>query len=137
MSNVAIHSFLKNVLLLDAVTGVAVAALQLALPQLLSSWLGLAVPLLVGSAFLLLGYVALLLWMAFAGRVGRWVLQFLVWANVAWALACLALAIGMTGVTKLGMAYLAVQAITVLAFAGLQWHLGREGRAKSLSVQGA
>ncbi|MBH1963252.1 MAG: hypothetical protein I8H77_02890 [Comamonadaceae bacterium] len=132
MSNVVNHPGLKAILLLDAATGVAVAALQLAVPQLLSSWLGLSVPILVGSAVLLLGYVAWLLGMAFSSQFKGWVLQLLVWGNVGWALACLAVAVSMTGVTKLGMAYLVVQALTVFAFAALQWRMGREVRSQLL-----
>ncbi|WP_028605776.1 hypothetical protein [Ottowia thiooxydans] len=134
MSNVVNHPGLKAILLLDAAIGVVVAALQLAAPQLLSSWLGLAVPLLVGSAVLLLGYVALLLGMAFASHFKRWVLHLLVWGNVSWGIACLALAAGLSSATKLGIAYLLIQAFTVFAFSAWEWHLAREGRAQLVAV---
>lgn len=127
MSNVVNHSGLKAILLLDAATGVTVALLHFAVPHLLSQWLGLPVPLLLGSAVLLLCYVALLVGMARAPRIRRWVLLFLVGANVAWALACLALAVGLAGATWLGTAYLAMQAMTVFAFAAWQWQMGRSG----------
>lgn len=137
MPNVVIHPRLKTILLLDAGTGIAVAALQLALPQFLNAWLGLAVPLLWGSAVLLLGYVALLIGMAFSSQIKRWVLQLLIWGNLAWAIACLALAFTLTSATTLGVGYLLVQTFTVLAFAALQWRMGRESHAASDTNQPA
>lgn len=129
MPNIVNHSGLKNILRLDAATCAAVAALQLALPQPLSLWLGLAVALLLGSAVFLLAYVGLLLVMARTAHLWPWVLQLVVWGNVGWGLGCLALAFGAFGITGLGVGYLLLQALTVFAIAAWQWRMGREGQA--------
>ncbi|MGB3068919.1 MAG: hypothetical protein WBC18_10240 [Ottowia sp.] len=114
--------FLRRVLLLDAITCTAAAALQLLGTAALGQWLGLGTPLLVGSAVFLVGYVALLIAMARAARVWSWLLPFIVAGNTAWGLACLALAFGgVMPVTGLGKAYLVVQALAVFVFAELEW----------------
>lgn len=127
MSNLVNHAGLKTILRLDAVTCAAVAALQLTLP--LSALLGLAAPLLIGSAVFLVGYVVLLLVMAQARHIWPWLLQLVVWGNVGWGLGCLALAATLAGVTGLGIAYLVVQALAVFAIAAWQRRMGLQGRA--------
>jgi hypothetical protein len=137
MPNIVNHSGLKNILRLDAATCAAVAALQLALPQALSQWLGLAVPLLLGSAVFLLAYVGLLLVMARTAQLWPWVLQLVVWGNAGWGIGCLALAFAASGVTGLGVAYLLLQALTVFAIAAWQWRMARRGQAPFSALQQA
>lgn len=129
MRSIANHPGLKTILLLDAATCTAVAVLQFCLSQVLSQWLGLAVPLLMGSAVFLLVYSGLLLGMARASNIWHWLLRLVVWGNVAWGLGCLLLAFSAGGVTQLGTAYLLLQAIVVFAIAACQWSMGRKGPA--------
>lgn len=125
MQNLVNHSGLKTALKLDAATCAAVAVLQLALANPLNALLGLAVPLLVGSAVFLLVYVALLLMMARSENIWPWLLQVVISGNVGWGLACLALAADLPGVTGLGIAYLLMQTVTVFVIAAWQWRMGR------------
>jgi hypothetical protein len=137
MANIVNHPGLKTILRLDAATCAAVAVLQLALPQPLSLWLGLAAPLLLGSAVFLLAYVGLLLVMARTANLWHWVLQLVVWGNVGWGLGCLALALGQPGVTTLGAAYLVLQALVVFVIAAWQWRMGRQGQVRFSAAQRA
>lgn len=137
MSNIVNHPGLKTILRLDAATCAAVAILQLGFASQLSPWLGLAAPLLVGSAAFLLIYVGLLLWMSRASHLVPWLLQLVVWGNVGWGLACLALAFGLPGITGLGVAYLLLQAITVCAIAAWQGRMGRQGHTQFAAVRQA
>lgn len=137
MPKIVNHRVLKSILWLDAATGVAVAALQFTLPQQLSVWLGLDVSLLVGSAAVLLGYVALLLVVAGSSLIRSQSLQVLIWGNVGWGLGCIGLAVVLIGVTGLGIAYLMVQTVTVFAFAALQWRWGLQAARQSTSMQAA
>lgn len=134
MSDIVNHQGLKAILRLDAVTCAAVAVLQLGGHQPLSIWLGLSVPLLLGSAVFLLLYVALLLSMARASQLNAWLLHLVVWGNVAWGVGCLALAFGMTRITELGMAYLLIQAITVAVIAAWQVRAGRRGGVRGTAT---
>lgn len=134
MPNIVNHPGLKTILRLDAMSCAAVAALQLLLPQQLSLWLGLPVPLLLGSAVFLLAYVGLLLLMARASHIWPWLLQLVVWGNAGWGLACLAVAFALPGITGLGAAYLVMQALTVFAIAAWQWRMARHGTAQLAAV---
>ncbi len=114
--------FLRRLLVLDALTCSAVAALQLVALSPLVELLGLSAPLLFGSAVFLIAYVALLVAMARSRRVWSWLLPLIVAGNTAWGMACLMLAAGgWLPVTALGQAYLAIQALAVFVFAALQW----------------
>ncbi len=137
MSNIVNHASLRTILRLDAVTCAMVAALQLAFPRQLSPWLGLAAPLLLGSALYLLFYVGLLLSMAQAPRIKTWLLHLVVWGNVGWGLGCLALSFGLPGTTALGVAYLLMQALTVFVIAAWQWRAGRQGHVQGEAMQHA
>ncbi|QIL81045.1 hypothetical protein G7047_14920 [Diaphorobacter sp. HDW4A] len=126
MPTVTNHSGLRNILRLDAVTCSAVAVLQLVLAQPLASLLGLDSMLLIGSAIFLLGYVCLLLATAHAMNIWTWLLQVIVIGNLGWGLGCLALTVGASGVTRLGQAYLALQAVVVFVIAAWQWRAGSQ-----------
>lgn len=121
--------FLQRVLLADAVTSVLVAALQLAFAHPLANMLGLPQALLFETGLFLVGYALLLLWLARGRPAPAALLWLLVIGNAGWALGCLATALA-AGPTSLGLAFLAVQALTVLAFAGLEM-AGIKGSARS------
>ncbi len=58
--------------------------------------------------------------------------------NLAWAMACIALAALSSAITPLGIAYLGLQAVAVVVFAALQGAgLERSTRAASLTTQRA
>ncbi len=114
--------FLRRVLWLDAGTGMATGVLQVLLPGSLAGLLGLPEGLLIGAGWLMLAYVAGIVFLAtrlVVPAAGVWVL---IVANLLWVLACLALLMGgVVAPTLLGMGFIAVQAVTVGALAELQW----------------
>jgi len=122
MSLFASPRFLRQVLLLDAATGLGSGALQLGAPAALPAWTGLPAALLLESGVFLLLYAASLFWLA--GRrpipaAGVWLL---VVGNLAWGVVCVALMLGpWVQPTGWGLAYLALHAVSVLLMAGLQW----------------
>ena len=123
--------WLKNALRADAAVSGATGALQLAAAEPLSSLLALPHGLLWGSGEFMLGYAALLWWMASRGRLPVPLVLLIVAGNVLWAVACVALPIGgLLAPNALSTGYLVIQAATVLLLARLQWlGLKRSGSA--------
>ena len=113
-------TFLQRVLLADALTSILVAALQLALTRSLADLLKLPHALLFETGVFLVGYALLLAWLARGKPVPALLLWILVVGNAGWALGCAAVA-AIEGAGVPGLAYLAVQALTVLVFAGLEF----------------
>lgn len=125
---------LRRVLALDALSGAAAALLHLAMPAALAGWLGLSPTLVTLSGAALLVYVALAGLLARQALPARAPLMVLILGNIAWAVACLALAWGGgAGVTALGQAYLTVLAVAVLLLADLEF-LGWRSPAPSMAV---
>lgn len=110
---------LATLLRLDALTGLGMGILLLvaagpvaditALPEVLLRWAGAA--LLPVAAFM---------WLAASGRLpGRWPVSVIVLGNFGWVAASLGVAL-VFAPNALGIAFLAVQAAVVLAFAVLE-----------------
>ena len=113
---------LRRVLAFDALSGAGTGALHLLLAPLLSTWLGLPGPLLQASGVAIFAFVLLAGWLALQASPPRGPLMVIVLLNVAWALGCVWLAFGGAAApTSLGVAYLLVQAVAVLALAELEW----------------
>ena len=109
---------LKAALAVDAASGAAIAALQLALPRLLADELGLPMPLLLETGLFLVGLAALLAFLARSARVPAALVRAVVVGNVAWSAACvLVWAAGLLAPTPLGIAFLLLQAAVVMALA--------------------
>lgn len=114
--------FLRSVLWFDASTGYGLGALHLAMPALLSQWLGLPAALLQASGVLLLGFAVLATAIARADPIPRGWLTLLVFGNACWALASLGLLLGAALEPPfLGQAYLLVHVVSVAALAAAQW----------------
>jgi hypothetical protein len=123
---------LKFALFADAVVSGAVALLQLLAGKLLAGLLALPAVLLLESGVFLVAYVALLVALATRRRLWSWLVWAVIAGNVAWAVGCVGLlkllpALGGDGsdgggpASPLGVAFLLVQAFTVLTFALLEW----------------
>lgn len=113
---------LKFALYADAAGTVALAILQLLLPSLLTELLSLPSDLLMESGIFMVGYSAMLVWLARLRRVWAVAVQFIVIGNVGWAIACLVLAeTAIVSPSVPGVAYLLFQAVAVLLFAALEW----------------
>lgn len=120
---------LRRVLAFDAISGGGTGLLQLAATGLLTGMLGLSETLLRSSGIAIFAFVALAAWLAMQRTPSRAGLAVLVLGNFAWAIGCLALALGgAPGVTSVGVAYLMVQVLVVAALAELQWMGLRQSR---------
>jgi hypothetical protein len=116
-----VHSsrMLKTALTVDAVAGAGTAALQLLLPGLLAEQLGLPRGLLLETGLFLIGFVALLSFLARSERVPAALVRTIVIGNIAWSAGCVLLwAAGLVTPTPLGIAFLLLQAAVVLTLAG-------------------
>ena len=109
---------LKTALAVDAASGAATAALQLALPRLLADTLGLPMALLLETGLFLAGLAVLLAVLARSVRVAAPLVWAIVIGNMAWSAACVLLwATGVVAPTALGVAFLLGQAAVVMALA--------------------
>jgi hypothetical protein len=123
MQTIQPSPFLQRVLLADAVVSGAVAIVQVAFAEWLAGLLRLPSPLLTGTGFFLVGYVVLLAVLARTRRLWAGLIWLVVVGNAAWAVGCVGLAMFFTTQpSAFGMAFLTVQAITVLIFAALEFH---------------
>lgn len=114
--------FLPRVMAVDAVSCAGTGALQLALAGPMAALTGLPAPLLLGTGAFLIVYALAAAWMALRSPAPRTLIGLVVLGNFGWALACGALAFsGVLPLTALGYAWLAVQAVVVVALAELQW----------------
>ena len=119
---VAPSPLLKSARILDAAVTAASAALQLAAPDWLSQTLALPRALLFETGIFFVAYVALLAVMARSGRLWSGLVGLVVVGNAGWALAGIGLLLaGVLTPNALGLAFVAVQCLAVLAFAALQF----------------
>ena len=122
MKTIQAARLLKLALIVDAGASLGLAGLQLFMPALLAKYLSLPDLLVTGTGAFLVAYALMLVLVARAGRVWEFVVQFIIIGNVGWALGCLALAAtSIVSPSGLGMAFLSLQAIAVLMFAGLEY----------------
>ena len=138
MSSIAMSSFLRRVLLADAVVSAGAGLVMLLGADLLPAWLGLPTALLAAAGALLLPYAALLLWLARRPQVPRTAIWFAVVCNVMWAADCLFVAAGGSlggsfAPTPLGQAFIGVQVLSVLVFAELQFMALRRERRVAMA----
>ena len=122
MSTIKPSSLLKIALLADAVVSGAVALLQVSASSFLSGFLSVPQPLIFETGVFLVAYTALLVILARSSRILSSIVVVVVLGNIGWALGCVALMAGNTlAPNAFGMIFLAVQAISVVAFAALEW----------------
>ena len=109
---------LKTALAVDAASGAATAALQLAMPRLLADTLGLPMALLLETGLFLASLAVLLAVLARSVRVAAPLVWAIVIGNMAWSAACVLLwATGVVAPTALGIAFLLAQGVVVMALA--------------------
>lgn len=114
--------FLRTVLLADAASCIATGAAQAFATPTLARLLELPAPLLAGTGWFLLAYAAVVLATASRDPIPRALVWLFVAGNLGWALGCVALlAAGALAPSALGTGWIAVQALTVVILADLQW----------------
>ena len=129
---------LHIVLAVDAVASGALGLLQTFATAPLAQLLALPGALLLGSGVFLLAYAAMLVAIARSAALPQALLRVVILGNLAWAIACVALAALASGIAPLGIAYLGMQAAAVTAFAALQRHcLQRSQPVRSMAPQRA
>ena len=135
MSMFASPRFLRGVLWVDAASCFASGALQLAALDALPHLLGLPQALLLDTGVFLIAYALLAAWTANRAVPPRgWVALFAA-GNLAWAVGCGVVA-ALLQPTGLGLAWIAMQAATVLVLADLQWMGLRRGAATPRAALG-
>ncbi len=113
---------LKTALLADAAASAPLGLLQVSMPHLLDGLLAMPSALLTASGVFLLGYTVLLLVLANSKSVWRVLIDVIIFGNLGWALACLALlAAAPFKPSALGVAYLLLQAGAVVLLAGWEF----------------
>jgi len=128
---------LRIALVVDAGATGALAVLQLAVPDALSRLLMLPRGLLLETGAFLVAYVLLLVVMARSQHLWSWLVKTVVSGNGLWAVGCVALlATGAVQPGALGVAYVAMQAMAVVVFAGAQY-LGLRQSAPAGSPAGS
>ncbi|WP_146171882.1 hypothetical protein [Pseudoduganella armeniaca] len=126
MKTIAPSRLLRNAFIADAAASGAIAALHLLISGeqagSMAATLGLPVPLLEGTGIFLALYALLLVVLARSRAVWSALAWFIVLGNVGWAaLSGVLLATGVLAPAPLGVAYVIVQALGVLVFAGIEW----------------
>jgi hypothetical protein len=122
---------LRHALVLDAVASGALGALLAVAGRPLAGPLGLSPALLVGAGLALLPFALALLVLARSAspaRAGAWTV---VAVNVLWVAGSVAVALA-ADPSALGLAFVAVQAVAVAAFAALQAAALRRGSGAAL-----
>jgi hypothetical protein len=113
---------LRRVLWADAIVSAAVGALMALGAPALHGLLGLPVALLLIAGVALLPYAAYLVWLATRPCVPRAAVWLPIALNLVWAVDCGLVLFGAGAhPTALGEAFIALQIVTVLAFAELEF----------------
>ncbi len=122
MSTIRPSSFLRGVLLADAVASGATGLLLIVGAGLLEGLLGLPVTLMREAGVVLIPYVAFVAWVATRERVARGAVWAIIAANALWAIASAGLlASGLVAPTLLGYAFVIAQAVVVALLGELQY----------------
>lgn len=120
-SVIPVSPFLRLVLRVDAAASAASGLLMALAAPWLDGPLRLPPALLVPAGLALLPWAAFLAWLARRDRAPRAALVVPIVVNVAWAADCAFVALGSAfAPSALGQAFVALQALVVLAFAALQ-----------------
>src|SRR6187455_3629314 len=114
-------SFLRRVWWADAAVSAVVGAVMAGAAGPLGELVGLPARLLAVAGLSLLPYAAFLAWLATRSAVPRAAAWAPVLLNVVWAIDCVALAMLQADAGRLLVGFVAVQVVTVLTFAELEY----------------
>ena len=114
-------SFLRRVWWADAAISAVVGAAMAVAAGPLSALIAVPERLLVAAGLSLLPYAAFLAWLATRQRVQRVAAWLPVPVNVLWAIDCVAVVATQPTAAPALIAFIAVQVVTVLVFAELQF----------------
>ena len=115
------NSFLRTVLLADAIASGATGLLMIAGAGLLDGLLGLPVALLREAGLVLIPYVVFVAWVGTREAISRSAVQAIIVLNVLWVAGSIGLMVsGWVAPTMLGTAFVIAQAVVVGVLAELQ-----------------
>lgn len=121
-------TFLRRTLILDALASGATGLLMIAGAGLVEGLLGLPAALLRGAGFVLVPYVAFVIYAGTRETISRPAVWTIIAANVAWAAAsALLLVSGWVAPTALGYTFVIAQAVVVALLGELQYMGLRRG----------
>ena len=122
MTHTQSATFVRRLLLTDALVSGATGAVMAGAAPLLESWLGLPTALLRFAGIALLPFAAVVGWLALQTAPARAGVQAIVAANFAWVIASILLLVaGGVNPTALGIAFVVFQAIVVGFLGELQY----------------
>ena len=122
MSSISVSTFLRRVLLADALVSLAAGAVMALGGFWLQGVLKLPTVLLVPAGLSLFVYAALVWGLSREATLPRAAVWLVIGCNVVWAIDCVAIAAGVWFAPNLlGQAFLGAQVLTVLVFAELQF----------------
>ena len=124
------NSFLRTVLLADAIASGATGLLMIAGAGLLAGLLGLPVALMREAGLVLIPYVAFVAWVGTREAISRRAVQAIIALNVLWVAGSIGLLLsGWIAPTMLGYAFVIAQGAVVAVLAELQFVGLRRGAA--------
>jgi len=116
------NSFLRTVLLADAIASGATGLLMIAGAGLLDGLLGLPVALMREAGIVLIPYVAFVAWVGTREAISGSAVQAIIALNVLWVAASIGLMVsGWVAPTMLGTAFVIAQGAVVAVLAELQF----------------
>lgn len=122
-------NFLKTVLKLDSLSCLGMAALLVPGSAILSPLFGMAEELLRLAGLALIPIGLFIGWLGLRGIGPATLVALVVIGNLAWVAASFAVAVAVPSMTPLGVAFVTVQALAVLALALLEWRGVRQSSA--------
>jgi hypothetical protein len=122
MMNTQSISFVRRLLLTDALVSGATGAMMAGAAPILEPWLGLPAPLLRFAGIALLPFAAIVGWLALQTSPARAGVRAIIATNFAWvAASILLLLVGGVNPTALGIAFVIFQAVVVGVLGELQY----------------
>ena len=126
--------FLRNALRADALISTAAGASMLLGAAWLAPLTGLPEPLLFGAGLVMIPFVAYVAWLSTRPTLPVWTIWSVIAMNVVWAVDCAIAAFGAgLAPSSLGLAFLAMQAATVLVLAELEFTGLRRARSGAMA----
>lgn len=114
-------TFLKRVLLLDAASCLAMGAMLAIGAEALAPSFGLDAKLITGAGIALLPIGAFILWLGTRTAAPAALVYLVIAGNLLWTLESFLLIGNAEGITAIGTAFVAVQALAVVTLTGLEW----------------
>jgi hypothetical protein len=122
MTHTPSTSFVRRLLLTDALVSGATGALMAVAAPLFEAWLGLPATLLRIAGIALLPFAAVVGWLALQTAPARTAVQAIIAANFVWVAASILLLVaGGVNPTALGVAFVIFQAVVVGVLGELQY----------------